>query len=51
MEDKSFELLTQMFNEIKEIKAEIKSIHNTVVRIENNHGQKLEALFEGNDLC
>ncbi|HHU63974.1 MAG TPA: hypothetical protein GXZ32_07215 [Clostridiales bacterium] len=33
--------------EIGSIKEEISSIRNTVIRIENDHGRKLNALFDG----
>lgn len=58
MEDKTFELLTKMYGEFtefrkdmnafrKETKEDIRSLKNDVLRIENEHGSKLEALFDG----
>ncbi len=54
MDEKAFELLTKMYSEMQEMKSEIKemkqdisNINHTVVRIENSHGKRLEALFEG----
>lgn len=34
-------------DELAEVKTEVNSIRATVVRIENDHGQKLGALFDG----
>ena len=65
MQDKTFELVTQMYsdfskkfekidkrfdnleNDNKDIRTEMQSISNTVVRIEVEHGAKLAALFDG----
>ena len=45
----------KMYSELKsgqekmysELKSEIKDVKNTVIRIENEHGKKLDALFDG----
>ncbi|MGE5614882.1 MAG: hypothetical protein ACM3XR_10815 [Bacillota bacterium] len=58
MEDKTFELLTKLYGELtgfrqdmngfrKETKEDIQSLKNDVLRIEQEHGGKLEALFDG----
>ena len=58
MEDKTFELLTKMYGEVtefrkdmnafrKETKEDIRSLKNDVLRIEQEHGKKLDALFDG----
>lgn len=51
MEDKSFELLTKMYGEFtefrNEIKEDIQGLKNDVLRMEHDHGQKLQALFDG----
>lgn len=58
MEDKTFELLTKMYGEFtefrkdmnsfrKETKEDIRSLKNDVLRIEQEHGKKLDALFDG----
>lgn len=53
MEDKIFELLEKMYVDIKgelnDIKTELskKADKTDIVRIENEHGQKLDALFDG----
>lgn len=58
MEDKSFELLTQIYKEFSdfrketnsrfdEVKSDIQKVSNKVVSLENNHGQKLDALMDG----
>jgi predicted RNase H-like nuclease (RuvC/YqgF family) len=58
VEDKTFELLTRMYGEFtefrkdmngfrKETKEDIRSLKNDVLRIENEHGSKLEALLDG----
>lgn len=62
-EDKLFELMSKMYGEMqnefgkirsemhdgfKEVKERLDSVEKTVINIENNHGQKLEALFDGN---
>ena len=58
MEDKMFELMEKMYSdltkkmdtinsEMKEVKTEIRQVKNQVTKIEVEHGQKLEALFDG----
>ena len=51
MEDKTFELLEKMYVEFsefrKETKNDLQGLKNDIVRIENEHGQKLDALFDG----
>lgn len=58
MEDKTFELITKMygeftsrFNEMEirfdKIETDIQGLKKDVLRIENEHGKKLEALFDG----
>jgi len=51
VEDKTFELLEKMYAEFsefrKETKIELQGLKNDIVRIENEHGQKLDALFDG----
>lgn len=53
MEDKSFEFLEKMYADIKGELTNIKTIINKkadktdIVRIENEHGKKLDALFDG----
>ena len=58
MEDKTFELLTKMYSELtdfkkdmnefrKETKDELQGLKKDVIRIENDHGKKLDALFDG----
>ncbi len=52
--EKLFELMEKMYVELKDIKKEAKSntekinsVEKTVIRIENDHGKSLEALFDG----
>jgi predicted patatin/cPLA2 family phospholipase len=52
--EKLFELMEKMYAELQEIKKDVKnnnqkidSVEKTVLRIEQNHGRKLEALFDG----
>lgn len=52
--EKIFELIEKMYVELKDIKNDVKnnkenieSIEKIVLRIEQNHGNKLEALFDG----
>lgn len=52
--EKLFELMEKMYLELKDIKKEAKSntekidsVEKTVIRIENDHGKSLEALFDG----
>ena len=58
MEDKTFELLTKMYSEfsgkfdniqgkIEKIEGDLDSLTNVVTRMENDHGTKLDALFDG----
>jgi len=53
LEDKIFELLEKMYVDIKgelnDIKAELsrKADKTDIARIENDHGQKLDVLFDG----
>lgn len=53
MEDKTFELLTKMYSEFTEFRKEInlkldkKADKSDIARLENEHGQKLQALFDG----
>ncbi len=57
MTDKIYELMEKMYTEmqqgftevrteIQEVKTEIKDLHKSQVRIENDHGEKLSALFD-----
>lgn len=52
--EKIFELIEKMYVELKDIKNDVKnnkenieSIEKIVLRIEQSHGNKLEALFDG----
>ena len=58
MEDKVFELLTKMYSEFdarfnkmdarfNKMDAEIQSVGNQVTKLEQDHGKKLDALFDG----
>jgi len=58
MEDKTFQLLEKMYSEMKEgfakvderfteIDERLKTVERTVLRIESDHEQKLQALFDG----
>lgn len=61
MENKIFELMEKMYGEMQELKSEMQglksemqeaksrlgSVEKTVLKIENNHGEKLDALFDG----
>ncbi|OPZ94447.1 MAG: hypothetical protein BWY74_00571 [Firmicutes bacterium ADurb.Bin419] len=58
MEDRAFELLERMYSEFTEfrketnarfdsIESQVKDLKNDVLRIDNDHGKKLEALFDG----
>ena len=51
MENKTFELLTKMYGEFTsrfdKIETDIQGLKKDVLRIENEHGNKLEALFDG----
>ncbi|MGI6307059.1 MAG: hypothetical protein ACOX1X_00325 [Dethiobacteria bacterium] len=39
--------MTSMETEMADIKADVKFTKETVIKIENDHGQKLNALFDG----
>ena len=52
--EKLFQLMEKMYVELKDIKKEVKcntekknNVEKTVIRIENDHGKRLEALFDG----
>lgn len=49
--EKTFELLDRFYGEFnqfkKETETELKEIKKTVIHIENDHGEKLKALFDG----
>lgn len=53
MEDKAFELLTKMYSDINEQlnqinkKLDTKADKSDIIRMENDHGHKLDALFDG----
>jgi len=51
MEDKTFELLTKMYGEFSEFKditnKKLNKLHEDVLRIEQDHGKKLQVLFDG----
>ncbi len=53
MEDKTFELLTKTYSEFTGFRKEVnekldkKADKSDIVRMENDHGQKLQALFDG----
>ena len=58
MDDKIFELIEKMYadlsgkidgigNELQEVKTEVKEVKKQVTTIEIEHGNKLEALFDG----
>jgi predicted S18 family serine protease len=51
MEDKTFELLTKMYNDFnqkfEEVKSDIKKISNQVIKLENDLEPKVDALFDG----
>lgn len=51
MEDKTFELLGRMYSEFTEFRREttekLDGLKRDVLQIENAHGKKLEALFDG----
>ncbi len=42
--------LTEVKGELTEVKADVRFTKETVVKIENDHGQKLKALFDGYEL-
>lgn len=49
--DKLFELMTKMYGEMQEgfqnVNNEIKDVKERVINIENDHGKKLDLLFDG----
>jgi len=51
MEDKIFDLLAKLYSDMteqfKSVKDDIRGLKNDIIRIENDHGQKLDALFDG----
>lgn len=58
LEDKTFELVEKMYSEmingfkevkseISELKSELREVKDRVITIENDHGKKLAALFDG----
>ena len=54
MEDKTFELIEKIYvdmqemkGDIKEVKTRLSNVEKTVLHIEQDHGQKLQALFDG----
>lgn len=45
---KGFKAVNEKLDNVEtSLRAEIQEVKNTVVRIENDHGQKLNALFDG----
>ncbi len=53
MEDKTFDLLTQMYSDFSkrldqiEHKLDQKADKSDIIRLENDHGKKLDTLFDG----
>lgn len=58
MEDKIFDLMTKMYSEFSEFRKEsndrfdkidkrLDTVEKTIIKIENVHGEKLSALFDG----
>jgi uncharacterized protein YaaR (DUF327 family) len=51
LEDKTFELLERMYSELLEFKREtnekLNDVKGHILRIENDHGQKLNVLLDG----
>jgi len=58
VEDKTFELMTRMYNEFTSFKSDMNefrmetnkrfdTVDGHIVRLENEHGQKLDTLFDG----
>ena len=45
--DKLFDLMTQMYKDMQGMKTDIKDVKERVINIENDHGKKLTALFNG----
>lgn len=37
----------KLTNDMDDVKSEVRSIKDTVINIENDHGKKLDALFDG----
>lgn len=46
-EDRMYNLLEKIYIDLQETKSELKEVKKTVVTIEHDHGQKLQALFDG----
>ncbi len=46
-EEKIFNLLEKVYFDLQETKDRLGNVEKTVVRIENEHGRKLDALFDG----
>jgi len=51
VEDKTFELLKKMYSEFSEFKdstdKKLNKLHEDVLRMEQDHGKKLQVLFDG----
>jgi hypothetical protein len=47
MDEQAFELLTKLYSKVENIDKRVGSIEKIVAKIENHHGHKLEALFDG----
>lgn len=58
MDEKSFELIEKLYIEMQgmrsemqtgfiQVDRELQNVRQDIVRIENNHGSKLDALFDG----
>lgn len=49
--EKLFEFMTQMYSEMKEgfsrLDSEMKDVKRTLLHIEQDHGKKLEVIFDG----
>lgn len=45
--DKLFDLMSRMYNDMQDMKTDIKDVKERVINIENDHGKKLTALFDG----
>lgn len=49
--EKLFEFMTQMYSEMKDgfsrLDSEMKDVKKTLLHIEQNHGKKLEVIFDG----
>lgn len=46
-EDRMYDLLEKIYIDLQETKSELKEVKKTVINIEHDHGQKLQALFDG----